>query len=374
MTAEELRIGRLQPINLSSHFKSIASAFEKRPMVLILSESDVSTVLNMSQGVRLIEQAFADYAAGHTILLPRVSQALPSGGGAFRVMAAVLPRANRFGLKTLTGYPGRRLPGETYFAVLLFEMKTGALRAVMAANHLTGIRTGAATGVATKYLAKEHASVLGVFGAGVQARHQVTAIFEVRPIKLVKVFDVNRTTAAAFADWITCECGVAAAVSPSSRETVAGSDVIVTATTSLEPLFASEWLEPGTLVNGVGANAAGKQELDAPCFAMGKVVVDFKAQALEEAGDLRHAISTGAISAEKIHAELGEIVVGNKKGRENDTEITLFKSVGVAIEDIATASFVYEKAMARGIGTMVHFGNRPVEIAAAPDLPGNNAT
>ena len=194
-------------------------------MVLVLSESDVSSVLNMSQGVQIVEQAFADYAANQTILLPRVSQALPGNGGAFRVMAAVLPRSSWFGLKTLTGYPGRRVEGETYFALLLFEMKTGALRAVMAANHLTGIRTGAATGVATKYLARKNASVLGVFGAGVQARHQVAAILEVRKITLVKVFDVNRSKATEFADWVTAEHSCAAIVSTSSKETVVGSDV-----------------------------------------------------------------------------------------------------------------------------------------------------
>lgn len=342
-------------------------------MVLILSEGDVSSVLNMSQGVQLVEQAFADYAKGQTILLPRVSQVLPGNSGAFRIMAAVLPSANWFGLKTLTGYPGRRLPGETYFTLLLFEMNTGALRAVMAANHLTGIRTGAATGVATKYLARENSTVLGIFGAGVQAGHQVTAISEVRLIKLVKVFDLNRTKAFEFANWVTDDCGIPAVVMPGPKETVKGSDIVVTATTSLESLFASEWLDPGTHVNGVGANAAAKQELDPGCFAKSKVVVDFKTQALEEAGDLRRAIAAGLISVEQIHAELGDLVVGRKKGREDNAEITLFKSVGVAIEDIAAASFVYEKAIARGVGTVLHLDSAVAEIASAPLLPGDHA-
>ena len=152
-----------------------------------------------------------------------------------------------------------------------------------------------------------------------------------------------------------------------------GTDVIVTATTSSEPLFASEWVEPGVLINGVGANAAAKQELEPGCFAKGKVVVDFKAQALEEAGDLRNAIAAGIITSGQIYAELGEIVVGRRKGRENDTEITLFKSVGVAIEDIATASHVYNKAIENGVGTAIGMDNTSTEIAAAAHLLSDRA-
>ena len=150
--------------------------------------------------------------------------------------------------------------------------------------------------------------------------------------------------------------------------------LIVTATTSLEPLFASEWIEPGTLVNGVGANTAAKQELEPACFAKGKVVVDFKTQALEEAGDLRRAIAEGTITSEQIYGELGELVAGHKTGRENETEIALFKSVGVAIEDIATASFIYEKAMAGGVGTQLRIDSSTAEMAAATHLQGDSAT
>lgn len=336
-------------------------------MVLVLSESDVSSVLDMPQGIRLVEQAFADSARGDAIIVPRISQDLPGSGGAFRIMSAILPTVGWFGLKTLTGYPGRRLPGETYFAILLFEMKTGALRAVIAANNLTGIRTGAATGVATKYLARENAFVLGVFGAGVQAKYQVMAIVEVREFTLVKVFDVVPARALEFANWISSEYGITAVAAQSPREAVEGSDVVVTATTAREPLFASDWLEPGTHVNGIGANTPAKQELDPACFARGKVVVDFKAQVLEEAGDLRRAIAAGAIGAEQIYAELGEIVIGSKKGRENESEISLFKSVGMANVDIVLASFIYEEALACGAGTNIQL-EAPSPIAAVSEL------
>lgn len=322
-------------------------------MVLVLSDKDVARVLNMKDGIRIVEQAFREHASGNTVLLPRISHSLAGTGGAFRVMAAILPGLGWFGLKSLTGYPGRRVRGETYFAVLLFESTTGALRAVIAGNHLTGIRTGAATGVAAKYLAREDADVLGMFGIGVQARNQLEAVMAVRPVRLVKVLSRDHAKAEAFADWAGSRYGVSVRAAQNAREVIAGSSLVVAATTSREPLFPGEWLEAGTHLSGVGANTPSKSELDPTCFTRAKVVVDFKEQALQEAGDLRNAIATGAITAEDIQAELGEIVSGTKPGRASTEELTLFKSVGIAIEDVATAAFAYEQASERGIGTKI---------------------
>lgn len=320
-------------------------------MVLVLSETDVSQAISMADGVRLVELAIRQYTEGKATLLPRVSLDLPGNGGAFRVMSASMPALNAFGLKTLTGYPGRRLPGETYFVLLLFGAETGALRAVMAAGHLTGIRTGAATGVAAKYLARADASVLGVFGAGVQARQQVAALMAVRPVTQIKVFDIDRDKAEAFAEQLSEEFKVLARPASSARETVVQSDLVVTATTAREPVFSGDWLEEGTHLSGVGANTPAKLELDGLTFRRSKIVVDFRDQALQEAGDLRAAVSAGAITVDDLHAELGEIITGKKEGRTGDREITMFKSVGIAVEDIATAAYVYEQAMAKGLGT-----------------------
>jgi alanine dehydrogenase len=319
-------------------------------MVLVLSERDVAAVLEMADGVRIVEQALRTYADGQSILGPRVSQSLPGNGGAIRVMSAILPHAEWFGLKTLTGSPGHRSSSETYFALLLFEMKTGALRAVIAANYLTGIRTGAASGVAAKYLAREDADVLGIFGAGIQARHQVAAILAVRQVRLVKVFDRDHIKATAFARWISTEFGLEAQATESTKEVVTGSRLVVAATTSREPVFSGEWLEPGTHLSGVGANTPVKRELDTTCFRRSKIVVDSRDQALKEAGDLREALSSGTITADQVHAELGEVITGRKVGRSSGSEITLFKSVGIAVEDIATAAYVYEQAIAKDLG------------------------
>jgi alanine dehydrogenase len=337
-------------------------------MILMLSENDVASVISMGDGVRVVERAFRQHAAGGGVAMPRINADVPGNGGAFRVMPAIMPEIGFFGLKTLTGYPGRRLAGETYFAVLLFSCDTGALRAIVAGNRLTGIRTGAASGVAAKYLSRADSRVLGVVGAGVQARYQIAALIEVRPVKEIRVFDIDSTKAQAFAQELELEFQVDARAVSDVRDAVSGCDLVVTATAAKSPVFDGDWLEEGTHVTGMGSNTPGKRELDGTVFRRSTVIVDFKDQALQEAGDLQHALRTGAIPAEAIDVELGDIITGRKPGRQNDREITLFKSVGMAIEDVATATFAYEQALAAGLGTRLDLDGAPVPRAPA-NLP-----
>jgi len=287
------------------------------------------------------------------VAIPRVSADVPGGGGAFRVMSAIAPTLGFFGLKTLTGYPGRRVAGETYFVVLLFSCESGALRAIVAANRLTGIRTGAATGVAAKYLSRPDAHVLGVIGAGVQARYQVAALREVRPLTDIRVFDIDAAKAETFAREIERDFQITARAVARARDAVAGCDLVVTVTASKSPVIEGDWLEHGSHLSGVGSNAPNKRELDGASFRRSKVVVDFRDQTLQEAGDLLDAIKSGAMRPDALHGEIGEIITGQKPGREDEAEITLFKSVGMAIEDIATAAFVYQRALATGAGRFV---------------------
>lgn len=333
-------------------------------MILMLSESDVAAALSMADGVRLVEDALRQHALGGGLVMPRISADLPGNAGAFRVMSAIVPELGFFGLKTLTGYPGRRLPGETYFAVLLFGCDNGALRAVIAANQLTGIRTGAASGVAARHLARPDAHVLGVIGAGVQARHQVAAMREVRPLTEVRVFDIDAGRANGFAREIERTLQVAARPVAAARDAVAGCDLVVTITTAKAPVMDGEWLEAGTHLTGAGSNTPAKRELDDAAFRRGKVIVDFKDQALQEAGDLQQALRSGALAEKDIHAELGEVITGRKAGRASDGEITLFKSVGMAIEDLAAASFVYQEAVRRGLGTYFQLDGTAAPVAA----------
>jgi ornithine cyclodeaminase/alanine dehydrogenase-like protein (mu-crystallin family) len=322
-------------------------------MVLLLSETDIAGIISMRDGVRVVEQALSQHCLGGGVVLPRISTDVPGGGGAFRVMSAIAPEMGFFGLKTLTGYPGRRIAGETYFAILLFSCDTGALRAIIAGNRLTGIRTGAATGVAAKFLSRADSRVLGVIGSGVQARYQVAALKEVRPLSEVRVFDLEPAKAETFAREIELDFQIDARAVASAQEAVTGCDLVATVTASKVPVFDGRWLDEGAHLSGVGSNAPNKRELDGTSFRRSKIVVDFKDQALQEAGDLQEALRTGAISQDAIYAELGEIITGKKSSRENDSEITLFKSVGMAIEDVATATFAYQQAVAAGIGTYI---------------------
>ncbi|MGH9336418.1 MAG: ornithine cyclodeaminase family protein, partial [Vicinamibacteria bacterium] len=298
-------------------------------MTLILKENEVRGVLTMKDGIRVVEEGFEHYARGRTTLAPRMAMKLEGEAGTFRIMAAVLPAMGGFGLKTLTGTPGKRKPDGTYFALLYFDLATGALLAIIPATYITGIRTGAASGVATKYLARENAKTVGLFGAGFQGRNQIAAIREVRPIERVSIFDVVRAPAEALARELEAE-GVEAVVTATAEETVRGSDIIASATTASEPPIRGEWLPPGCHVNAVGANAPTKREVDAESFRRARVVVDFEEQVLQEAGDLMAAIQSGSFAKDQIHAELGDIVIGKKKGREDEDQVTLFKSVGVA--------------------------------------------
>jgi ornithine cyclodeaminase/alanine dehydrogenase-like protein (mu-crystallin family) len=306
----------------------------------------------MAEGVRLVEESFRLYASGGAQLAPRLVMPLTGLAGNFRIMAANVSEMGGFGLKTLTGIPGKRRAGSTYFAMLYFDGATGALSCVLPATHITRIRTGAASAVAAKYLARDDARTVGIFGAGVQARAQIAALREVRKLERVKVFDVVPEAAGNMACQLA-EQGIEASVAASPRDAVAGSDIVVSATTSSEPIVLGEWLEEGMHVNSVGANSPAKRELDGEAFQRARLVVDFKEQVLQEAGDVMSAIREGVIPESHIHAELGEIVVGTKKGRESPSQVTVFKSVGVAIEDVAVAAWVAREAEAKGLGTLM---------------------
>lgn len=318
-------------------------------MALILTEREVAKILSMKEAVRLLEASFRLHAEGKTQVAPRLVMPLTGVAGNFRIMAAVIPDMGGFGLKTLTGTPGKRAPEETYFAILYFDTETGALRAVMPGTHITGTRTGAASGVATRYLAREDASSLGLIGAGFQGRNQVAAVREVRDIRTVRVYDLFPEAAASYAAALSGE-GLDAQPVGSAEAAVRGLDVVCAATTTKEPVILADWLEPGMHVNSVGANAPVKREVEAAAFSRCRVVLDFRDQVLGEAGDLMAAIRDGAFREDQLHAELGDVVVGRVAGRSSPDDITLFKSVGVAIEDVACAAFVYEEAGKRGLG------------------------
>jgi ornithine cyclodeaminase/alanine dehydrogenase-like protein (mu-crystallin family) len=207
--------------------------------------------------------------------------------------------------------------------------------------------------VATKHLARESASRCTVIGAGVQARTQIEAVHLVRPLQSLRVVDVVPRAAAKLAEELGAKLGVEASATQDVRGAIGESDIVVTASSSHDPVLDGEWLRPGTHINNVGSHSPDARELDTTTVKRAKFVADLAEANLAEAGDLLIPIAEGAVSAEHIHASLGEIVIGERPGRESDDEITVFKSCGLAVQDVATARVVYEAARERGIGTEV---------------------
>jgi ornithine cyclodeaminase/alanine dehydrogenase len=261
------------------------------------------------------------------------------------------------GMKLVSAYPDNptkyNLP-TILGTVLLNDPRTGALLSIMDGAWITAMRTGAVSGVATRYLAREDARTVGIFGTGVQARTQLMAMKEARKLKDVKAYDIVPENSRKFSEEMTESLGITVMPEKDPMEVVSGSDIIVTATTSKVPVFNGEWLKEGVHINGVGSHhGPGVKELDEVTIRKAKVVVDQREASLKEAGDLMDPISKDVISADHIYAELGELVTGKKKGRTSNNEITVFKSVGLAIQDVATGMKVYELAKAKGVGQLI---------------------
>ncbi len=315
-------------------------------MVLILGDDDVARLAPMDEAIDVVEGAFRQQGLGSIRMPPRIHLSFGDAPGYLRLMPAAMPEIGYAGMKTYT--PTRR--ASFRFTVLLYDIKTGELLSIMNANRLGQIRTGAASGVATKFLARSDSEVVGILGTGFQAESQLEAICMVRKIKAFKAYSPNQEHRQTFCDKMAETLGVEGIVADSPEEVVKDADIAITATTSREPVLEGGWLEKGVHVNAIGANFPAHREIDDAVVSTAKIVVDDLEQALLEAGDIIIPMKKRIISQNQIHAELGEIVVGKKTGRTSHEEITLFKSLGIAIEDVALASRVYEKAVKEGIG------------------------
>jgi len=303
----------------------------------------------MQVSIEVTKAAFASYAKGETLMPKRLHLAVEGMKGGLRVMPAALLGERAVGLKTISGLPGARDPGSTYFLVVLFDPYDGRLLSIMGADVITRYRTGAASAIATEYLARKDSKSVGVFGTGVQARAQLEAITSVRGITEAKAYDVSRERLLTFCKEMSQSLNIS--VEPTSDPSSAASaDIIVTATTSDKPFLMDEWVGPGTHINAMGANSPAKRELDLALMKRSRIFVDFREQALAEAGDLGEALRSGGLVESQIEAELGDLVLSRKVGRNTDREITLFKSVGVAIEDVALAREIYQRALKKGLG------------------------
>jgi alanine dehydrogenase len=319
--------------------------------VLLLREREVEELLSMREVIAVVEEAFRLKGEGKVQMPPKSYVFFPRHGGDFRVMPAYLEEGEEAGVKVVNVHPGNRERGlPTVMAtILLLDPSTGAPLAVMGGTLITTLRTGAAGAVAARYLARKDSRVVGMMGAGVQARAQLRGLREVLEIERVKVISSTPLHAERYAEEVRREYGIEAERVKGVREAVEGSDLVVTTTPSRQPLVRGEWVSEGTHLNAIGADAPGKQEVDPGLLRRAKVVVDDLEQALHS-GEINVPFSQGLLRREDLHGELGEIVAGKKSGRTSPHEITLFDSTGLAVQDVAVAGLVYRKALRLGKG------------------------
>jgi len=324
--------------------------------VLILNEEDVQRLLPMNECIGVMERAFVALARGEVEQPLRTIFRPPQIKGVMALMPTFRGgETPLFGLKAICVFPGNAAIGKDAHqgSVILFDGATGELRAIANASAITAIRTAAVSGLATRVLGKPDASTLAIIGAGVQARAHLEAIACVRKLQRVLVAARHKESAERFAQSMKShvDCEVEPVGSP--EEAVREADIVVTATTSREPVVHHEWLSPGTHINAIGTFSPRARELDTATMASSSVFVDRRESAFNEAGDYLIAAGEGAIGPESILAELGEVLIGAHPGRRSSDEITVFKSLGLAMEDLAAAEYCYQKALAQGGGKMV---------------------
>lgn len=312
-------------------------------MALFLSENDVKIVLTVEMAMAAVESAHRDLALGQAFDIPRQRSRLPQT--ALHILQGALPAQGIIGYKAYTSNrSGNR------FLLHLFDAASGRLRAVIESDYLGMIRTGAASGIAAKWLARPDATVAGVFGAGWQAEGHVRAVCAALPLERVKVFSRNAEKLQAFCQRMRAVTGVAIEAAASAEETVRGSDLLGTVTTAAQPLFDADWLEEGMHINAAGSNALIRQELsEAAIRRCTLLAVDAVPTALAEAGDLLPLLEKGRLHSRQL-VELGDVIIGKQSGRQRVGDITLFESQGLAIQDLAVGLRVLVAAEAAGLG------------------------
>ena len=329
----------------------------KQEGTLLLKRSEIATLLGVEECMAAVEQALKLHAEGKTT--PPGVLGIHAQDGGFHIKAGLLElgrpyfvaKANanfpqntkRFGLPLIQGI------------IVLCDGENGYPLALMDSMEITIIRTGAATGVAAKYLARPDAKVATICGCGNQGRISLKAIARVRPLTRAYAFDIDESQARRFADELSEETGIEVKAVNDLAKAVRESDICVTCTPSKRYFLNREYVSPGTFIAAVGADNEEKQELDPALMASGKVVVDLLDQCAA-IGDLHHAIEQGLVTKADVYGELGELIAGRKAGRTSDNEIIIFDSTGMALQDVAAAAIVYERAMSAGMGVVLNMG------------------
>jgi len=327
-----------------------------QPETLLLSDKDVRALLPMRECIGVMEGALRSLHDGSSVLPLRTVIRISGSPNAFATMPALVGKES--GAKIITVFPGNdATPFDSHIGVvLLFDAEHGQLLAIADASSITAIRTAAISGLATRLLARADARELALLGAGVLALPHLEAVRCVRDIRRVRVWTRNPERAQAFVARARKQAEVEILVSRSAREAVEGADVVCTITAARTPVLEGAWLAPGTHVNAVGASLASARELDSAAVVRSRLYVDRRESALNEAGDFLIPRGEGALTDAHILGELGELLAGQVQGRTRPDEITLFKSLGLAVEDVAALRYIHQRARESGAGLPVALG------------------
>ncbi len=327
--------------------------------VLVLSAEDVTALLPMRDCIGVMREALATLAHGKAFVPLRTVMRMPDASGFLGLMPGFIGadggKEAALGLKAVCIFPANARRGiDTHQgAVLLFDAGTGQLAALMDGATVTAIRTAAVSGVATDLLARPEAAELAILGAGVQAGTHLEAIAAVRQLRRVRVWSRDPAHAARLVDKTRSRDQATIEAVPTAEAAVRGADIVTTATASPEPILARTWLKDGAHINAVGSSIPSAREIDTATMTAVRLFVDRRESALNEAGDILIPLREGAFTPDHIQAELGEVIIGTDPGRRSAAELTLFKSLGLAVEDVAAAAYVVRRAKEAGVGQEV---------------------
>jgi alanine dehydrogenase len=323
--------------------------------MLVLSEKQVQRLIAIDDLIEALAQAHVQYSTGKAVMPVRLVVPLPQIQGRITSMPGFLSEDQALGMKVVTYFQENSKQGlpAILATIMLFSAATGEMIATMDGSYITAIRTACASALATKLLANPETPVLGILGAGVQARAHIQALNRVRKIEKIKLYSPSGTSAAAVQKELTPQVDAAIEVAQSAEAVVRGADIVVTTTTAKEPILKVEWLKAGAHINAVGSHRPDLREIDGPTLTRATIVVDSRDAIMVECGDILLALKEKSIGENHIHGEIGEVLAKIKPGRTRRDELTLYKSVGIAIQDVAAANLVYRKALEKGIGTNV---------------------
>ncbi len=323
--------------------------------MLVISEKQVKGLLDLDELIAALEQAHVQFSAGKVVMPVRLVVPLPEIGGRITSMPAFMSEGKALGIKIISYFrdnPKQDLP-PILASISLYSAGTGKLEVLMDGVYITAIRTACASAMATKALARPETPVLGILGAGTQARTHIRALSRVRAIERVLIWSPSRVNAIYVKEELEDEMGFPIQPQESAEAVVRGADILTAVTDAAEPILDAGWLKPGVHINAVGSHRPEAREMGGDTVKAATVVVDSLDAINTECGDILLALKEGAITPDHIRGEIGEVLSGAKPGRTRDDEITMYKSVGIAAQDVAAASLVYRRALEQGVGTDV---------------------